>query len=118
MTRGGAKKKPYYRIVVADSRSPRDGKFIEKVGSYNPLLNNDDPKRVILSAERISYWLGVGAKPSDRVGKFIKTAGVQPLKVVANAPKPKAEKAAAPKKAASAKPAAAKKAPAKAKKAS
>lgn len=77
LTRGGAKKRPYYRIVVADSRSPRDGRFIEKVGSYNPLLAKDLPDRVKLDAERISHWLGVGAQPSDRVLRFLDAAGIR-----------------------------------------
>jgi small subunit ribosomal protein S16 len=77
LTRGGAKKRPYYRIVVADSRSPRDGRFIEKVGSYNPLLAKDSPERVKLDAERISHWLSVGAQPSDRVLRFLDAAGIR-----------------------------------------
>ncbi|MBO6521687.1 MAG: 30S ribosomal protein S16 [Rhodospirillales bacterium] len=71
LSRGGAKKRPYYRIVVADSRRARDGRFIERVGSYNPMLAKDSPERVRLDQERIKYWLGVGAKPSDRVAKFL-----------------------------------------------
>jgi len=67
LSRGGAKKRPYYRIVVTDSRSPRDGRFIEKVGTYNPLLAKDSPERVKLDGDRISHWLSVGAQPSDRV---------------------------------------------------
>jgi small subunit ribosomal protein S16 len=77
LTRGGAKKRPYYRIVVADSRAPRDGRFIEKLGSYNPLLAKDSPERVKLDAERISHWLGVGAQPSDRVLRFLDAAGIR-----------------------------------------
>src|SRR5215213_5045606 len=77
LTRGGAKKRPYYRIVVADSRSPRDGRFIEKLGSYNPLLAKDSPERVKLDADRISHWLGVGAQPSDRVLRFLDAAGIR-----------------------------------------
>src|SRR6266550_4027913 len=77
LTRGGAKKRPYYRIVVADSRSPRDGRFIEKLGTYNPLLAKDSPERVKLDAERISHWLGVGAQPSDRVLRFLDAAGLR-----------------------------------------
>lgn len=71
LSRGGAKKRPYYRIVVADSRRARDGRFIERVGSYNPMVAKDSPERVRLDQERIQYWLGVGAKPSDRVAKFL-----------------------------------------------
>jgi small subunit ribosomal protein S16 len=72
LARGGAKKRPYYHIVVADSHAPRDGKFIEKVGSYNPMLAKDgDKPRVALKAERIAEWLGKGAQPTDRVARFI-----------------------------------------------
>ena len=77
LTRGGAKKRPYYRIVVADSRAPRDGRFIEKLGSYNPLLAKDSPERVKLDVERISHWLSVGAQPSDRVMRFLDAAGIR-----------------------------------------
>jgi len=71
MSRGGAKKRPYYRIVVADSRSPRDGRFIERLGTYNPMVAKDHPERVTLNAERIKHWIGVGAQPSDRVARFL-----------------------------------------------
>src|SRR5262245_19294114 len=77
LTRGGAKKRPYYRIVVADSRSPRDGRFIEKLGTYNPLLAKDSPERVKLDTDRISHWLAVGAQPSDRVLRFLDAAGIR-----------------------------------------
>src|SRR3954449_1203717 len=77
LTRGGAKKRPYYRIVVADSRAPRDGRFIEKLGTYNPLLAKDSPERVKLNADRISHWLSVGAQPSDRVLRFLDAAGIR-----------------------------------------
>ena len=77
LSRGGSKKRPYYRIVVADSRNARDGRFIEKVGTYNPLLAKDSPERVKLDADRISHWLGVGAQPSDRVLRFLDAAGLQ-----------------------------------------
>src|SRR5690348_11797501 len=77
LTRGGAKKRPYYRIVVADSRSPRDGRFIEKLGTYNPLLAKDSPERVKLDTDRISHWLSVGAQPSDRVLRFLDAAGLR-----------------------------------------
>jgi small subunit ribosomal protein S16 len=76
LARGGAKKRPYYSIVVADSHSPRDGRFIEKVGAYNPLLKRDDPKRVTFDAERIGAWLGKGAQPTDRVARFLSTQGL------------------------------------------
>lgn len=74
LSRGGAKKRPFYRIVVADSRSPRDGRFIEKIGTYNPMLAKDDPARINLDTDRAKHWLGVGALPSDRVAKFLATA--------------------------------------------
>lgn len=77
LSRGGSKKRPYYRIVVADARSPRDGKFIEKIGNYNPLLKKDDEKRVVLNADRAKHWLGVGAQPTDRVARFLDAAGVR-----------------------------------------
>ena len=76
LARGGAKKRPYYRIVVADSRKSRDGKFIERVGSYNPLLAKDDPERIKMDQDRIRHWLSVGAKPSDRVLRFLDAAGI------------------------------------------
>jgi small subunit ribosomal protein S16 len=76
LARGGAKKRPYYSIVVADSHSPRDGRFIEKVGSYNPLLKKDDPQRVTLKLETIQEWIAKGAQPTDRVARFLAQAGV------------------------------------------
>ncbi|MGB1077130.1 MAG: 30S ribosomal protein S16 [Bdellovibrionales bacterium] len=76
LSRGGRKNRPHYSIVVADSRMPRDGRFIEKLGTYNPLLAKDDERRVTLNNERITYWLGEGAKPSERVGKFLGKAGI------------------------------------------
>ena len=76
LARGGAKKRPYYSIVVADSHSPRDGRFIEKVGSYNPLLKKDDPNRVVLKIERISEWMSKGAQPTDRVARELAKQGV------------------------------------------
>ena len=71
LARGGAKKRPYYSIVVADSHSPRDGRFIEKVGAYNPLLKKDNPERVTLKVERIQEWISKGAQPTDRVARFL-----------------------------------------------
>jgi small subunit ribosomal protein S16 len=76
LARGGTKKRPYYSIVVADSHSPRDGRFIEKIGAYNPLLKRDDPKRVTFNAERVSQWMGKGAQPTDRVARFLSTQGL------------------------------------------
>jgi small subunit ribosomal protein S16 len=77
LSRGGSKKRPYYRIVVADARSPRDGKFIEKIGTYNPLLGKDDAKRIVLDGERATHWLSVGAQPTDRVARFLDAAGLK-----------------------------------------
>ncbi|MDO8410348.1 MAG: 30S ribosomal protein S16 [Phenylobacterium sp.] len=76
LSRGGAKKRPYYSIVVADSRAPRDGRFIEKVGAYNPLLKKDDPSRVVLKIERIEEWVKKGAQPTDRVARFLSQQGL------------------------------------------
>jgi len=77
LARGGMKKRPYYRIIVTDSRNARDGKFLEKIGTYNPLLAKDSAERVKLDTERAAYWLGVGAQPSDRVARFLDAAGVR-----------------------------------------
>ncbi len=76
LTRGGAKKRPYYAIVVADSHSPRDGRFIERVGTYNPLLKKDDPNRVTLKTEQLQAWLKKGAQPTDRVARFLAAEGL------------------------------------------
>mgnify|MGYP000660095409 CR=1 FL=1 len=76
LARGGSKKRPYYRIVVADIRAPRDGRFIEKVGSYDPMLPKDSENRVTLNVERIQHWLAAGAKPTDRVHRFLDAAGL------------------------------------------
>jgi small subunit ribosomal protein S16 len=76
LARGGAKKRPFYSIVVADSHSPRDGRFIEKVGSYNPLLKKDDPSRVVLKVERIQEWISKGAQPTDRVARELSKQGL------------------------------------------
>ena len=76
LARGGAKKRPYYNIVVADSHSPRDGRFIEKVGTYNPMLAKDSGDRVSLETERLQHWLSVGAQPTDRVARFLDAAGL------------------------------------------
>lgn len=76
LSRGGAKKRPYYRIVVADSRSPRDGRFIERLGTYNPMVPKDHPERLVLKEDRIRHWLGHGAKPTDRVARFLGAANI------------------------------------------
>ena len=76
LARGGAKKRPYYRVVVSDTRSPRDGKYLEQVGIYNPVLPKDSEDRVKLTEDRIRYWLGVGAQPTDRVARFLDAAGI------------------------------------------
>ncbi|MBE7636303.1 30S ribosomal protein S16 [Sneathiella sp. P13V-1] len=76
LTRQGAKKRPFYRIVVADVRSPRDGRYIERVGTYNPMLTKDDENRVTLDEDRIKHWIGNGAKPTDRVARFLAEAGM------------------------------------------
>jgi small subunit ribosomal protein S16 len=76
LARGGAKKRPFYRIVVAESRFSRDGKFVERIGSYNPMLTKEDPLRVVLDSERAKYWLSKGALPSERVQHFFHKAGL------------------------------------------
>ena len=114
LARGGSKKRPFYRVVAADTRMPRDGRFIEKLGTYNPLLPKDSEERVKLDMERVQYWLDQGAQPSDRVSRFLEAAGVLEKKERANMKKAepgqkakdraeeKAEKAAAAKEAAEA----------------
>ncbi|MFC3173431.1 30S ribosomal protein S16 [Novosphingobium bradum] len=77
LSRGGSKKRPYYKIVVANSRAPRDGKYLEQVGTYNPLLAKDDAGRVRLVEDRVNYWLGVGAQPTDRVARMLDKAGIK-----------------------------------------
>ncbi|CAM8649428.1 MULTISPECIES: 30S ribosomal protein S16 [Sphingobium] len=86
LSRGGSKKRPYYRIVVADSRAPRDGKFIERIGSYNPVLPKGDEKRVVLDVERAKHWVAAGAQATDRVARFLDAAGVKE-RIVRNNPK-------------------------------
>ena len=112
LTRRGAKKRPFYRIVVADSRSPRDGRFIERLGHYNPMVPKDHPDRIVLKEERIKHWMGVGAQPTDRVARFLGQAGIMEMPAIPeqtkkNQPRPKTverlkaaeEAAAAPKEA-------------------
>jgi small subunit ribosomal protein S16 len=86
LARGGSKKRPFYRIVAADSRMPRDGRFIEKLGTYNPLLAKDSEDRVKMDIERVQHWLGQGAQPTDRVARMLEAAGVTP-KTERNNPK-------------------------------
>jgi len=76
LARGGSKKRPFYRIVAADSRMPRDGRYIEKLGTYNPLLPKDSEERVKMDMERVQYWLGQGAQPTDRISRMLEAAGV------------------------------------------
>ena len=93
MTRGGAKKRPFYSIVIADSRNPRDGRFIEKVGTYNPMLDRGHKERVVLKNERIEHWLKMGATPSDRVARFLGDAGLRPKPEIRETPKKSAPRA-------------------------
>lgn len=77
LARAGSKKRPFYRIVVSNSRAPRDGDFIEKVGTYDPLLSKDNQTRIVMKLDRISYWLSIGAKPTDKVAAFIVKSGIE-----------------------------------------
>ena len=92
LKRLGYKKNPFYRIVVADSRRARDGRFVEKIGTYNPFLEHDNPERVVLKTERAKYWLSVGAQPSDRVALFLAGAGLIDKPVINETPKKSAPK--------------------------
>jgi small subunit ribosomal protein S16 len=93
LTRGGTKKRPFYSVVVADSRSPRDGRFIEKLGTYNPMLDRGHAERVVLKTERIQHWLKVGALPSERVQRFLADAGLGAKPEIRQTPKKSAPKA-------------------------
>jgi len=84
LARGGSKKRPFYRVVATDSRMPRDGRFIEKLGTYNPLLAKDSEERVKLDLDRVKYWLGEGAQPTDRVARMLEAAGLLEKKERAN----------------------------------
>ncbi|MBA4130019.1 MAG: 30S ribosomal protein S16 [Hyphomicrobium sp.] len=99
LSRGGAKKRPYYYIVVAHTASPRDGRYIEQIGTFDPMLKKDNPERVKLDADRAKHWLSVGAQPTDRVARFLDAAGLlkrTPIKSVQKAlPKKKAQERAA-----------------------
>jgi len=87
LARGGAKKRPYYRIVVADARARRDGQFIEKIGTYNPMLPQDHADRLRLDVDRAKHWIGVGAQPTDRVARFLGKAEVIPMPEIRETPK-------------------------------
>ncbi|MBI1210223.1 MAG: 30S ribosomal protein S16 [Alphaproteobacteria bacterium] len=87
MSRGGTKKRPFYKIVVADARAPRDGRFIERIGHYNPLLPKDNPERVKFDLDRMKHWLGNGAQPSERIERFLAEAGLAEKKTKFNDPK-------------------------------
>ena len=93
LARGGSKKRPFYSVVVADSRSPRDGRFIEKLGTYNPMLPKEHAERIRLDGERIKHWLGVGALPSERVALFLGNAGIAEKPAQFNRPNKSAPKA-------------------------
>ncbi len=82
LSRGGSKKRPFFRIVAADIRAPRDGKYLERLGTYNPMRPKDDPERIYLNVERIKYWLSVGARPTDRVTKFLAKEGLAEKPVI------------------------------------
>lgn len=84
LSRGGSKKRPYYKVVVSNSRAPRDGAYLEQVGTYNPLLAKDDENRVRLVEDRVRYWLGVGAQPTDRVARMLDKAGIKERKATNN----------------------------------
>ena len=96
LARGGSKKRPFYAIVATDSRMPRDGRFIEKLGTYNPMLPKDSEERVKMNMERIKYWLGEGAQPTDRVSRMLEAAGELPKKDRSNLKKGTPGKAAKP----------------------
>lgn len=87
LARGGAKKRPFYRIVVTDSRNPRDGAFLEKLGTYDPFLANDDPARIIAKEDRVKYWISVGAKPSDRCAILLSQRGLCDKPAISETPK-------------------------------
>ena len=86
MSRGGTKKRPFYKIVIADARSPRDGRFIERIGHYNPLLPKENAERVKMDLERMKYWLSQGAQPSDRISRFLAEVGLAEKKTKFNDP--------------------------------
>ena len=87
LARGGAKKRPFYRIVVAEASAPRDGRYVERVGTYNPMVPKEHEQRMTLNSERITFWLGQGAKPTDRVHKMLAAAGLAEAPVIRDQPK-------------------------------
>lgn len=89
LSRAGSKRRPYYHIVIADARSPRDGRAIERVGAYNPMLEKTDEKRTVLNTERLQYWIGTGAQPTDRVARILEAAGLTQPKTRSNPNKAK-----------------------------
>lgn len=93
LSRGGSNKRPFYRIVAADSRAPRDGRFIEKLGTYNPLLPQEHEQRLVVDAERVKYWLGIGALPTDRLAKLFSNLGLTKAPAIHEQPKKSAPKA-------------------------
>lgn len=110
LARGGAKKKPYYYIVITPATTPRDGRYIEQIGTFDPMLKKDDPNRVKLDLERAKYWLGVGAQPTDRVARFLDANGLRKRVASVNPDKAKPKKKAVERAAAKEKAAAEKKA--------
>jgi small subunit ribosomal protein S16 len=93
LARGGAKKRPFFSIVVADTRSPRDGRFIERVGTYNPMLEKGHAERLVIKEERVKHWLGVGALPTERVARFFGDVGLGPKPEIRESPKRSTPKA-------------------------
>ena len=93
LSRGGSKKRPFYRVVAADQRAPRDGRFIEKLGTYNPLLPQDHEQRLVINEERVKYWLGVGAQPTERLEKLFSNLGLIKAPALREQPKKSAPKA-------------------------
>ena len=93
LSRGGSKKRPFYRVVAADQRAPRDGRFIEKLGTYNPLLPQDHEQRLVINEERVKYWLGVGAQPTERLEKLFSNLGLVKAPALREQPKKSAPQA-------------------------
>ena len=93
LSRGGSKNRPFYRVVAADQRAPRDGRFIEKLGTYNPLLPQDHEQRLVINEERVKYWLSVGAQPTERLAKLFSNLGLVKAPALREQPKKSAPKA-------------------------